>query len=279
MTKWPHDDERSLRAFYGDPDAPDFARKNIVTVVPPFKIYYAGKLCRGIAIHRKCVDALKIALDEIWRACGKNQSAVDRCGISDFSGSYNNRSVRGASRHSCHAFGAAIDFNASKLPMGSNAKLNSIAANAFLRVGAFLGQDFIHRKDPMHVQFANENTVVADASEVLPYADDAPPVVAEEDPVIDDDTDTPPQSILTSKIAGGAATVGVTGGGLAISQISDSVSTAAYHAQDLKQLGIWDILVTAAHKPIFWMGLAILIMAGVMIYWRWRDHGRGNPNV
>ncbi len=42
MTKWPHDDAASLKAFYGDPSRGEPGQQ-LVAVVPPFRKTYAGK--------------------------------------------------------------------------------------------------------------------------------------------------------------------------------------------------------------------------------------------
>lgn len=149
---WPHDDYTSLVGFYGKPwQKPDL----LTHVIPPFQMKFEGALIHGILIHEKCALALNEALQKIWQAYG-SQPAIDATGFSNYSGSYNYRNVRGATSLSCHAFGAAIDVNAEKLSLGSTKRLPDPIIQAFKSVGAFYGGDFIHRKDPMHLQFANE---------------------------------------------------------------------------------------------------------------------------
>lgn len=150
---WPHDDTQSLRAFYGQP----WINSALLThVTPPFQMKYEGALIHGILIHKKCALALGEALQTIWDNYNHDQAALDATGFTNYSGSYNYRSVRGASNLSCHAFGAAIDVNAEKFPMHSDLRFAQPILDAFYAVGAFYGGDFKSRKDPMHFEFAKE---------------------------------------------------------------------------------------------------------------------------
>lgn len=178
MSRWPRDNMKELVAFYGNPDAPDFEKKNLVLVVPPFKITYAGKTTKGIRCHKKCAVALKAALDEIWDYYEHDQKKIDATGISDFSGSHNNRTIRGRKRKSTHAFGCGFDFDADALPMGSNKKLPKPIAAAFRKVGATLGENFKNRKDPMHIQFATVG--VERVAEAIELEEKKPTTVASE---------------------------------------------------------------------------------------------------
>lgn len=151
---WPHDDTQSLIEFYGKP----WGDLGLLThVTPPFQMRYESTPIHGILIHKKCADALAEALAAIWDHYGHDQGAIDKSSISRYSGSYNYRNVRGAGNLSCHAFGAAIDIDAEHNSLGSvHSQMDPVVISAFKSVGAFWGGDFIHRKDPMHFQFAHE---------------------------------------------------------------------------------------------------------------------------
>src|SRR5689334_10018929 len=113
MPRWPADNQSALLKFYGTP-GPEVERQ-LVDVVPPFKMYYDGKPIKSIRFHRKCADALRAALDEIWEHYDRDQTTINKLGISKYAGSYNPRKVRGsATKWSNHAYGAAIDLNASE---------------------------------------------------------------------------------------------------------------------------------------------------------------------
>lgn len=154
---WPHDDEQSLISFYGKPWEDSSL---LVHVIPPFYMFYAGAIVRGILIHKKCADALEEALHTCWDHFDRDQHQVNLCGLSNYSGSFNYRNVRGAHSLSCHAFGAAIDIDAENNQLGSlKGAMNQVVVDAFKSVGAFWGGDFVHRKDQMHFQFANEKVM------------------------------------------------------------------------------------------------------------------------
>ena len=155
---WPSDNTASLIAFYGKPwETPSL----LTHVAPPFAMYYEGTLIHGILIHTKCAAAVTEALNNAWQAYGMDQKQIDASGLSNYSGSYNYRNVRGASSLSCHAFGAALDIDAEHNPMwyaGAPKPFhmpNQVVA-AFKSVNATWGGDFTHRHDPMHFQFAHE---------------------------------------------------------------------------------------------------------------------------
>lgn len=273
MSRWPHDDTASMTVFYGDPDEPGF-ESNLTSVIPPFKMTYEGHPIKGIRIHRKCASALRAALNDIWAYCGESQAKVDKLGVSRFSGSYNNRSIRGSSRKSCHAFGAAIDLDASNNGLGAKGVMPQAIVRAFKKQGAFWGGDFKHRKDPMHFQFANEGPTSVQVASLDP--DFVPNMQDESD---HSDEDDQPKSMLTSKIGLSQAAIGVGGASEVIGQVSD----ASYQANSVKDaadnFGVTHTLGILATKPLFWIGLIIILAACGAWYWRWRDHGRGQKSA
>lgn len=152
---WPHDDTSSLISFYGKP----WENADLLTRVPvSFAMTYEGSPVKSILFHVKAADALKRALDQIAERSKTDASVLRH--VSRYSGSYNYRPIRGSSRLSCHAFGAAIDFDAEHLPMTHSPVSASImpqeVVDAFKSVGAFWGGDYRSRRDPMHFQFAHE---------------------------------------------------------------------------------------------------------------------------
>jgi hypothetical protein len=84
---------------------------------------------------------------------------IDRLGlrpaIHSWDGVYNFRPIRGTTRHlSLHAFGAAIDLNASTNPLGGSGDMDPRIIDVFRHFGFFWGGDFHGRSDPMHFQYA-----------------------------------------------------------------------------------------------------------------------------
>lgn len=149
---YPHDNNDELIAFYGTPEQ---AENKLVSVPFPWISKIEGKVVKGIRIHQKIANDLKLILDDVWEFSGKNQSVIDSWGLSTYDGSYNNRPVRGGSRLSQHAFGAAIDFDAEDNPnsvtTGNRALANmpekviQIWANhGWMNGGRKWGRDFMH---------------------------------------------------------------------------------------------------------------------------------------
>jgi hypothetical protein len=161
MPAWPKDNLAAKISFYGDPRGPHgvnpkWFEDNVVRVTPPFKMTYAGKPIKTIAIHKKCATALTAALDEIWQACGKDQKKIDACGLSEYGGSFNYRLIRESSNMSNHSFAIAIDLAPSGNPLGAKkGTMPKFAVDAFKKQGARWGGDYSGRKDLMHFEFVS----------------------------------------------------------------------------------------------------------------------------
>ncbi len=158
----PHDDTASLLAFYGDPrdNLEAWKAANVTAVICPWTLYYDGKLwLHPVQFHRKAAGHLKQAFDTIWAAALQDDNSPLLDHVRHFSGSGEFRAVRGSSRLSCHAFWAAIDFDADRLPLGHGVPKTEMPEqiiNAFVATGAFWGGNYTGRKDPMHFQYAHE---------------------------------------------------------------------------------------------------------------------------
>jgi hypothetical protein len=75
---WPKDTMAEKIAFYGDPRGShgvneSWFSNNVVRLVPPFKMTFAGKPVSSISFHKKCSGALIAALNDIWDACDHDQ--------------------------------------------------------------------------------------------------------------------------------------------------------------------------------------------------------------
>lgn len=155
----PHDDTASLIAFYGNPDSAGFDR-NLVDVMPPFPLTYEGKAWpHPMKIHRLCAPAFTGALTRMWDAAGHDPKSPILRRVSAFSGTYNNRPIRGSARKSTHAFGAGWDFDAEHLALGHHVDAAAMPIEVIQAVEAenlFWGGKFVTRPDPMHVQAAHE---------------------------------------------------------------------------------------------------------------------------
>lgn len=153
----PHDDTASLLAFYGKP----WENSQLLTGVPcPWQLFYDGQPWNHpIRFHVKAAPYLEQALNEIWDKAGHDNQSDLLEHVAHFSGSYNYRPVRGSSRLSTHAFGASIDFDAQRLPLGKAVPASEMpqeVVTAFDNAGFTWGGRFRGRKDVMHFQWTRE---------------------------------------------------------------------------------------------------------------------------
>lgn len=142
-------------AFFGDPRKADFQSVNMITIIPPFQMYYDKHPLKGINVNKKIASSLLAVFNEILEKCGHDQKKIDEIGASVYGGCYNFRPIRGSSNLSNHAFAAAIDIDPDHFPLGSTKKQSSIIYKAFLNQGALSGADYKGRKDPQHYEFVS----------------------------------------------------------------------------------------------------------------------------
>lgn len=161
MSPWPHDDTQSLIAFYGDPRSSSWAAANLVPVTPPWKMLLAWDTAHSIphfAFHKKCAPALSRVFASLWAHFGQDQGAIEHAGLHLWGGAYNYRPIRGSSRLSCHAFGAAIDLDPDHEPMTTDGQSHwdKAVVDAFDAEQFWWGGRFHSRQDFMHWQAAHE---------------------------------------------------------------------------------------------------------------------------
>lgn len=145
MQKWPHDDTASKIAFFGKPGT------NLVPITPPYQMYYDGHPIKTITCNKMVATSLLKVFNEILDKCGHDQKKIDALGASAYGGCYNNRSIRGSSNISNHAFAAAIDMDPEHHPLGSKtATWDKIVLNAFANEGWLWGGNYKERRDAMH---------------------------------------------------------------------------------------------------------------------------------
>lgn len=187
---FPRDTMDAKVAFYGDPRGPDGVNQtwyaaNMTRVTPPFRMTYAGKAIKTIAIHKKCAASLKAALDEIWSECLHDQATVEKYSLHEFGGSFNYRLIRGRSALSNHSFGIAIDIAPTGNALGvTKGKMPAFAVAAFKRQGWKWGGDYAGRKDWMHFEAVSALGKAAPAvapAAVLAEPDVEEPAIAEPD--------------------------------------------------------------------------------------------------
>lgn len=125
MTAFPRASTSELIAFYGDPDKgrdglPDreWEAYNLVRVSTPYPMIMAwnGEPLKRIAVHKKCAASLIRALTEIGHEFSTKE--LESFQLNQFGGAYNFRTMRGATKLSLHAYGAAIDLAPELNPLG-----------------------------------------------------------------------------------------------------------------------------------------------------------------
>jgi hypothetical protein len=84
-----------------------------------------------------------------------------------------------------------------------------------------------------------------------------------------------PKPIVKSKIAQGGGVVVATEAADAGVQINDAIDKARQAKDVADGFGVTDVIVQLAHNPRFWVAVVIVLVVGAIIYWRWRDHGKG----
>lgn len=154
MSIWPHDDLASKIAFFGDPRKSNFQALNMITIIPPFQMFYDGHPLKGINVNKKVASSILKVFAEILDKCGHDQKKVDATGVSAYAGCYNFRPVRGSINNlSNHAFAAAIDLDPAHNPLGAKiGKMSPIVIAAFKNEGWLWGGDYKSRKDWMHFE-------------------------------------------------------------------------------------------------------------------------------
>jgi hypothetical protein len=121
MSSWPTQTEvLGNKSVYGDPRSPrdrtkssaKWERDNLVYVVPPFPMTYAGvKLKRGFRMHRHCAPSMERVLANLMDAANGDLKTLKHWGVTIFGGAMNFRLMRGGNRLSMHSYGCAIDLD------------------------------------------------------------------------------------------------------------------------------------------------------------------------
>jgi hypothetical protein len=111
---WPL--QKDCNAFYGNPGDSQaqwtaWESSHLVNVPCPWVLHMGKDVVTQIRIHKLVAPSLTAVLASIWDAVGKDQSAIDTLHYNQYSGSYNQRPMRGGTARSMHGFGAAIDFD------------------------------------------------------------------------------------------------------------------------------------------------------------------------
>jgi hypothetical protein len=143
MTNWPNDDTASKVKFFGDPRLPGFEDKYLTLLTPPFQMYYDKHPVRAIRCNKAVAASLLRVFGTVWEAASTTRSvsmppASARTGGAITSG----RSV-GATTMSNHSFGAAIDLDPERNPLGARVgAMPKLVIDAFKAEGWLWGGDY-----------------------------------------------------------------------------------------------------------------------------------------
>lgn len=139
---WPKTDESSLRAFYGEPgDSSNLVKLDVSDLC----VKYEGGKVNSIHCHSKIAASLRRVLEQVCKTHPRIAAL--------YAGVYNNRKMRGGTKPSLHARGAAIDLdpgsngNNSHWPTKANMPIEVMehfAREGWLCAGAEWSRDAMH---------------------------------------------------------------------------------------------------------------------------------------
>jgi hypothetical protein len=145
---WPKSDTRSLNAFYGDPAKGEVAPQLVKLDVRGIGLRYDSKPVSSINVHRKCAESLGHVLEEVSKLAPTHSWVLQQ-----YAGVYNHRPMRGGTRWSLHAYGAAIDLAPGTNGLNTHWPTRStmplevmecFAREGWLPAGAFWSRDAMH---------------------------------------------------------------------------------------------------------------------------------------
>lgn len=150
--------------FYGNPrgrngqPSPKWMSENLVKVIPPYQMFYAGQPIKSFQMHKKCAADTVRALELINQAAKGSKNLLTESGANVFGGSFNFRLMRGGNRLSMHSWGCAIDLDPANNALHDETPKFAkypFVIEAFEKVGAVWGGRWAGRScDGMHFQFA-----------------------------------------------------------------------------------------------------------------------------
>ncbi len=131
---------------------------NLVSIKPPYPLYYEGKEVRAIRVHRLVAGAVQEALEEVLRVYGLQR--IKELRLDQYGGCFNYRKTGSGKALSMHAWGIALDFDPDNNAYGLHAPAARLSGKEYVpwweaweRVGAVsLGRERDY--DWMHLQFA-----------------------------------------------------------------------------------------------------------------------------
>ncbi len=153
--QWPAQEEvRRGSSIFGAPGN----EEALVSIVPPYTLYYEGQPVRSIRVHRLIARHVQDALAEVLAHYGKEE--IERLGLNQYGGSYACRSTSRGRSLSMHAWGIALDFAPQSNAYDTRAPRASLShpdCDAWWNIWEQHGAVSLGREcgyDWMHLQFA-----------------------------------------------------------------------------------------------------------------------------
>lgn len=153
--KWPTQAQvRTGKSIFGKPGD----EGNLVSITPPYTLYYDGKAVKTIRVHAKVAESVQRVLTRVLQHYGEKR--IHELGLDIYGGSYNYRKTTTGKAYSLHAWGIALDFDPEhnaydmKKP---KARFSGEAYNAWWDIWESEGWHSLGREancDWMHVQAA-----------------------------------------------------------------------------------------------------------------------------
>jgi hypothetical protein len=141
-----------MNAFYGPPGEKVPLSK--VHVPYDMFLYDSGRPVEFISVHQKAARSLSLLLDDIAKAF-PDKDTLAATGMTKFFGSYVNRAQRGGTAPSKHAWGVAIDFDATRnglhSPWPTKSHMPFEVMEIFARRG-WINLGWVIWRDAMHFQ-------------------------------------------------------------------------------------------------------------------------------
>ncbi len=150
--QWPRHREAEMNAFFGRPGT------NLVRITPPYQLYYAGRPVPTITVNAKIAAPVLRILNRVLDHYGRD--GVSELKLDQYDGCYNNRSVRGGTRRSTHAWAAAIDWWAAQNQLSWGRPRARLSAQIYIpwweawEAEGFVSLGRARNYDWMHVQAA-----------------------------------------------------------------------------------------------------------------------------
>lgn len=130
----------------------------LVSIKPPYPLYYEGKEVRTIRVHRLVAGAVEDALEEVLRVYGLQR--VKELRLDQYGGCYNYRKTGSGKSLSMHAWGIAMDFDPDNNTYGMHrpvARMSRAEYEPWWEIWEKHGAVSLGRErdyDWMHLQFA-----------------------------------------------------------------------------------------------------------------------------